>query len=217
MFICFIFYHLRAKASTDTHLHNQPTRSQQEAMSAGHKNFVVGFRNDSDNVNAIMNGGYGKNIMDIMVAINSSGDYEDAKKQKIPCIQNYIYKNMQYIDFLIYLYGHSLVMEDYINRFGPIQYSPILEVDFATIIIDNIIVIYEAREFPVNTPISLVDSSIQYDSQDIESDDASVVDEKHNNYDSYLDDEEELSTSQLISKYDNILMDDDILKILSDN
>jgi len=26
-----------------------------------------------------------------------------------------------------------------------------------------------------------------------------------------------LSTSQLISKYDNILMDDDILKILSDN
>jgi hypothetical protein len=186
-------------------------------MSAGHKNFVVGFRNDSDNVNAIMNGGYGKNIMDIMVAINSSGDYEDAKKQKIPCIQNYIYKNMQYIDFLIYLYGHSLVMEDYINRFGPIQYSPILEVDFATIIIDNIIVIYEAREFPVNTPISLVDSSIQYDSQDIETDDASVVDEKHNNYDSYLDDEEELSTSQLISKYDNILMDDDILKILSDN
>jgi hypothetical protein len=213
-------------------LHNQPTRSQQEAnkkptrsqreankkpMSASHKNFVVGFRNDSDNVNAIMNGGYGKNIMDIMVAINSSGDYEDAKKQKIPCIQNYIYKNMQYIDFLIYLYGHSLVMEDYINRFGPIQYSPILEVDFATIIIDNIIVIYEAREFPVNTPTSLVDSSIQYDSQDIETDDASVVDEKHNNYDSYFDDEEELSTSQLISKYDNILMDDDILKILSDN
>lgn len=184
------------------------------------KNFVVSVNSASDSINisGIMDGGFGKNIMDIIISINnSSGNFEEAKKNKISCIQDYIYKNMKHIDFLIYLYGHSLVMEDYINRFGPIQYSPILEVDFATIIIDNIIVIYEAREFPVNTPISLVDSSIQYDSQDIESDDASVVDEKHNNYDSYLDDEEELSTSQLISKYDNILMDDDILKILSDN
>ena len=114
-----------------------------------------------------MEGGYGKNIMDIMVAINSCGDFEEAKKQKIPCIQDYIYKNMQHIDFLIYLYGQTLVIQDYINRFGPIQYSPILDVDFATIIIDNIIIIYEARQFPENTtPKSLVDSSVQCDSQE---------------------------------------------------
>jgi hypothetical protein len=167
-------------------------------MSAEQKNFVVGFRNDSSNttmevgygnINAIMEGGYGKNIMDIMVAINSCRDFEEAKKQKIPCIQNYIYKNMQHIDFLIYLYGHSLVIQDYINRFGPIEYSPILDVDFATIIIDNIIVIYEAFQFPENTtPKSIVDSSVQYDYQE-----AVVADE---DYGSYSDGEEEEFVSE---------------------
>ena len=189
-------------------------------MSAEQKNFVIGFRNDSANINAIMEGGYGKNIMDIMVAINSCSDFEEAKKQKIPCIQDYIYKNMQHIDFLVYLYGHSLVIQDYINRFGPIEYSPILDVDFATIIIDNIIIIYEARQFPENTtPKSLVDSSVQYDSQD-----AVVSDEapdgyggqgSQGSYDSqggYLGGEEEelQSTSQLINP------DADITEFLSE-
>jgi hypothetical protein len=186
-------------------------------MSAEQKNFVVGFRNDSANINAIMEGGYGKNIMDIMVAINSCRDFEEAKKQKIPCIQDYIYKNMQHIDFLVYLYGHSLVIQDYINRFGPIEYSPILDVDFATIIIDNIIIIYEARQFPENTtPKSFVDSSIQYDSQD-----AVVSDEAPDGYDSqgsygsqgsYLGGEEEelQSTSHLINP------DADITEFLSE-
>jgi hypothetical protein len=146
----------------------QAVRKQSASeMSVEQKNFVVGFRNDSNNINSIMEGGYGKNIMDIMVAINSCSDFEEAKKQKIPCIQDYIYKNMQHIDFLIYLYGQTLVIQDYINRFGPIQYSLILDVDFATIIIDNIIIIYEARQFPENTtPKSLVDSSVQCDSQE---------------------------------------------------
>jgi hypothetical protein len=197
---------------------SQQAVSKQSAskMSAEQKNFVVGFRNDSANINAIMEGGYGKNIMDIMVAINSCSDFEEAKKQKIPCIQDYIYKNMQHIDFLIYLYGHSLVIQDYINRFGPIEYSPILDVDFATIIIDNIIIIYEARQFPENTtPKSLVDSSVQYDSQD-----AVVSDEAPDGYDSYdsqgsygsyLGGEEELpSTSQLINP------DADITEFLSE-
>jgi len=171
-------------------------------MSAEQKNFVVSFLNDSTNIKAIIDGGYGKNIMDIMVAINSCSDFEEAKKQKIPCIQDYICKNMQHIDFLIYLYGHSLVIHDYINRFGPIEYSPILDVDFATIILDNIILIYEARQFPENTtPKYLVDSSVQYDYKDI------VVSEKAScGYDS----EEELqSTSQQINA------DADITEILS--
>ena len=173
-------------------------------MSAEQKNFVVGFRNDSNNttmevgygnINAIMEGGYGKNIMDIMVAINSCRDFEEAMNQKIPCIQNYIYKNMQHIDFLIYLYGHSLVIQDYINRFGPIEYSPILDVDFATIIIDNIIVIYEAFQFPENTtPKSIVDSSVQCDSQEaVVADEARDADE---DYGSYSDGEEEEFVSE---------------------
>jgi hypothetical protein len=89
-------------------------------------------------------------------------------------------------------------------------------VDFATIIIDNIIIIYEARQFPENTtPKSLVDSSVQYDSQD-----AVVSDEAPDGYDSYdsqgsygsyLGGEEELpSTSQLINP------DADITEFLSE-
>ena len=194
----------------------QSASSPASEMSAEQKNFVVGFRNDSNNINAIMEGGYGKNIMDIMVAINSCSDFEEAKKQKIPCIQNYIYKNMQHIDFLIYLYGHSLVIHNYINRFGPIEYSPILDVDFATIIIDNIIVIYEARQFPENTtPKSIVDSSVSHDSHD-----TVVSDEAPDGYDSYSSQgsqgshwggEEELqSTSQLINA------DADITEFLSE-
>ena len=181
--------------------------SKKTKMSTEQKNFVVGFRNDSNNINAIMEGGYGKNIMDIMVAINSCGDFEEAKKQKIPCIQNYIYKNMQHIDFLVYLYGHSLVIQDYINRFGPIEYSPILDVDFATIIIDNIIIIYEARQFPENTtPKSIVNSSVSNDSLD-----TVVSDEAHDSYCSYLGGEEELQpTSQLINA------DADITEFLSE-
>ena len=199
---------------------SQQAVSKQSAseMSAEQKNFVIGFRNDSANINAIMEGGYGKNIMDIMVAINSCSDFEEAKKQKIPCIQDYIYKNMQHIDFLVYLYGHSLVIQDYINRFGPIEYSPILDVDFATIIIDNIIIIYEARQFPENTTLkSLVDSSVQYDSQDaVVSDDAPDAYDSYDSYGSYgsqdgQGEEEELpSTSQLINP------DADITEFLSE-
>jgi len=108
------------------------------------KNFVVSFRNDSNNINTIMKSEYRKNIMDIMIAINSCDDFEEANRQKIPLIQDYIYKNMKHIDYLNYLYGYIAVIEEYIIRFGPIVYSPILDVDFATIIIDNIIIIHEA-------------------------------------------------------------------------
>jgi hypothetical protein len=186
--------------------------SQQQAasrtlceMSVEQKNFVVSFRNDSGNINAIMEGGYGKDIMDIMIAINTCGDFEEAKKRKIPYIQDYIYKNMKHIDFLIYLYGHTLVIQDYINRFGPIEYSPILDVDFATIIIDNIIVIYEAREAR-EAKTEAETEAVEYDSDD--------------NYDNYSvadEDENVLSTSQIIYMYDNKLTEEDIIKFLAEN
>ena len=81
------------------------------------KNFVVSFRNDSGNINAIMEGGYGKHITDIIIAINSSSDFEEAKKNKIPCIQDYIYKNMKHIDFLIYYRKHINKNEYSIKNF----------------------------------------------------------------------------------------------------
>jgi tRNA A37 methylthiotransferase MiaB len=190
-------------------------------MSVEKKNFVVSFRNDSSNINAIMEGGYGKNIMDIMIAINTCGDFEEANKQKIPYIQDFIYKNMKHIDFLIYLYGHTLVIQDYINRFGPIVYSPILDVDFATIIIDNIIVIYEAREFAEDTT-----SNPPIDSRVVKEEVAEVAEvaeevaeyDMSDYYDSYTDEDEDvLTTSQIIYKYDNKLTEEDIIKFLSEN
>lgn len=86
------------------------------------------------------------NIMEIMIAINSCSDFETAKKQKIPCIQDFIYSDMRVIDYMIMLYGNDLVMLQYQERFGEIVYSPILTVDFATLIIDNIIVICEYKQ-----------------------------------------------------------------------
>jgi hypothetical protein len=177
-------------------------------MSVEQKNFVVSFRNDSGNINAIMEGGYGKDIMDIMIAINTCGDFEEAKKRKIPYIQEHIYKNMKHIDFLIYLYGHALVIQDYINRFGPIEYSPILDVDFATIIIDNIIVIYEAREAP---EVKTEAEAAEYDNDNYDSfDNYSVADEDEK-------DDNVLSTSQIIYMYDNKLTEEDIIKFLAEN
>jgi hypothetical protein len=173
------------------------------------KNFVVSFRNDGGNINAIMEGGYGKHITDIIIAINSSSDFEEAKKNKIPCIQDYIYKNMNQIDFLIYLYGQSLVISQYINRFGPITDSPILEVDFATLIMDNIIMIHEALQFPVNNTFTRSVSS-QTSFAD------SPIPQLTPNSSRSFDESEELnSTQQLICQHVNELTDEDIMKFLS--
>jgi hypothetical protein len=158
-----------------------------------------------------MEGGYGKDIMDIMIAINTCGDFDEAKKQKIPYIQDYIYKNMKHIDFLIYLYGHTLVIQDYINRFGPIEYSPILDVDFATIIIDNIIVIYEAHEAQ-----SAPEAKAEAEAEAAEY----YSDDNNDSYDNYSvadEDENVLSTSQIIYMYDNKLTEEDIIKFLAEN
>jgi len=121
----------------------EASRSLKKPIMSCHKNFVVSFRNDTDSINSIMNSGIKNNIMSIMIAINSSKDFETAKKQKIQCIQDFIYSDMRIIDYMIMLYGTDLVMQQYQERFGEIVYSPILTFDFATLIIDNIIVICE--------------------------------------------------------------------------
>ena len=182
------------------------------------KNFVVSFRNDGGNINAIMEGGYGKHITDIIIAINSSSDFEEAKKNKIPCIQDYIYKNMKHIDFLIYLYGQSLVISQYINRFGPITESPILEVDFATLIMDNIIVIHEALHYPVNKftrSVSSQTSLVDYSTPPL-SPTTSLTPSSSYSFDESEELHEELhSTSRLIYQHDNELTDEEIMKLLS--
>jgi predicted transcriptional regulator len=61
---------------------------------------------------------------------------------------------MKIIDFMIMLYGLDSVMQEYQNRFGTIIWSPIITVDFATIILDNIIIIHEAIRQPDNVTIN---------------------------------------------------------------
>ncbi len=178
------------------------------------KNFVVSFRNDSGNINAIMEGGYGKHITDIIIAINSSSDFEEAKNNKIPCIQDYIYKNMKHIDFLIYLYGQSLVISQYIDRFGPITESSILEVDFATLIMDNIIVIHEALHYPVNKftrSVSSQTSLVDYSTPSL----SPRTSLKSSSSFSFDESEEYHSTSRLIHQHINELSEEEIMKLLS--
>jgi len=124
-------------------------------MASYNKNFVVSFccnyiRGD---IESIMSSNIKSDIMDIMILLNNCDNYDSAVKQKIPYIQNYIYSNMKIIDFMIMLYGIDTVMQEYQNRFGTIVWSPIITVDFATIILDNIIIIHEAIRNPDNVTL----------------------------------------------------------------
>jgi len=132
----------RKKPQEAARSHKKP----QEAAMSIVKNFVVSFRNDTEAINSIMSSNIKYNIMDIMIAINSCPDFEAAKKEKIPRIQDFIYSDMRIIDYMIMLYGNDLIMQQYQERFGEIVYSPILTVDFATLILDNIIVICEYNQ-----------------------------------------------------------------------
>lgn len=135
---------------------------------SGNKNFVVSFRNDTDAINSVMSSNIKHNIMDIMIAINSCSDFDAAKKQKIPCIQDFIYSDMRIIDYMIMLYGNDLVMQQYQERFGEIVYSPILTVDFATLIIDNIIVICEYNQVSLDNAFIDSHNVYQEDIEDLE-------------------------------------------------
>ena len=125
-------------------------------MVSYNKNFVVSFSSNDTRggISSIMNSNIKSDIMDIMILLNNSDNYDSAVKQKIPYIQNYIYGNMKIIDFMIMLYGLDSVMQEYQNRFGTIVWSPIITVDFATIILDNIIIIHEAIRQPDNVTLN---------------------------------------------------------------
>ena len=160
-------------------------KKPQEAAMSIVKNFVVSFRNDTDAINSIMSSNIKYNIMDIMIAINSCPDFEAAKKEKIPRIQDFIYSDMRIIDYMIMLYGNDLIMQQYQERFGEIVYSPILTVDFATLILDNIIVICEYNQ------VSLDNAFI--DSPNVRREDLEILDdpEDRSEYSEYNEDREE--------------------------
>jgi len=119
------------------------------------KNFVVSFCcNDTrGGIESIMCSNIKSDIMNIMILLNNCDNYDSAVKHKISYIQNYIYGNIKIIDFMIMLYGIDTVMQEYQNRFGTIVWSPIITVDFATIILDNIIIIHEAIRNPDNVTL----------------------------------------------------------------
>jgi hypothetical protein len=124
-------------------------------MVSYNKNFVVSFSsNDTSGISSVMNSNIKSDIMDIMILLNNSDSYDSAVKQKIQYIQNYIYGNMKIIDYMIMLYGLDSVMQEYQNRFGTIVWSPIITIDFATIILDNIIIIHEAIRQPNNLTLN---------------------------------------------------------------
>jgi hypothetical protein len=124
-------------------------------MVSYNKNFVVSFSsNDTSGISSVMNSNIKSDIMDIMILLNNSDSYDNAVKQKIQYIQNYIYGNMKIIDYMIMLYGLDSVMQEYQNRFGTIVWSPIITIDFATIILDNIIIIHEAIRQPDNVTLN---------------------------------------------------------------
>lgn len=113
-----------------------------------YKNFIVSFRNDTDAIESILSSNIKNDIMDIMIKLNSCSDFESAKNNKICYIQEYLHKDTRVVDYMIMLYGNDLVMQQYQERFGNIVYSSYLTLDFATLILDNIIIICEYCNFP---------------------------------------------------------------------
>jgi hypothetical protein len=155
--------HKKPQEATRSHKKPQEaTRSHKKPQKMSDvKNFVVSFRN-----NSIMDSNIKNNIIDIMIAINSCPDFETAKKEKIPRIRDFINSDKRIIDYMIMLYGVDLVMKEYQERFGEIVYSPILTLDFATLILDNIIVICEYNSLSLDE--AFVDSRTNEDLEDPE-------------------------------------------------
>lgn len=136
---------------------------------SGYKNFVVSFRDDIDANASILSSNIKNDIMDIMIKLNSCRDFESAKNNKIYYIQEYLRKDMRVIDYMIMLYGNDLVMQQYQERFGAIVYSSYLTLDFATLILDNIIIICEYCNLPHHNNSQIIPKIEDEDSYSIAS------------------------------------------------
>ena len=107
------------------------------------KNFVVSFNNNNGAYHSLF-AAYYRQIMDIMLYIDTCSDYDTAMNSKIGYIQNYLTNDSANIEYIIYIYGFAEALTEYKQRFGNRDIEPsILTLDLATLIIDKIITIYE--------------------------------------------------------------------------
>jgi len=127
------------------------------------KNFVVSFINNNDNTNTVLTG-FNRQIMEIMIAINNSANYQEAQHNKINTIREFVEANKKDIEYLIYIYSIELALGKYINKFKMFNSnSTILITDLAILIIDEIICIYEIQVKEIKREISeSLDSDLQF-------------------------------------------------------
>jgi hypothetical protein len=82
--------------------------------------------------------------MEIMLLIDTSADYNIAANNKIGYIQHYLSHDHINIEYIVYIYGFVDALTEYRERFGYRDIDPkVLMLDLATLVIDNIISIYE--------------------------------------------------------------------------
>tara|TARA_Y100000389_G_scaffold193234_1_gene221796 strand:+ start:550 stop:987 length:438 start_codon:yes stop_codon:yes gene_type:complete len=127
------------------------------------KNFVVSFINNNDNTNTVLTG-FNRQIMEIMIAINNSANYQEAQHNKINTIREFVEANKKDIEYLIYIYSIELALGKYINKFKMFNSnSTILITDLAILIIDEIICIYEIQVKEIKRERSeSLDSDLQF-------------------------------------------------------
>lgn len=109
------------------------------------KNFVVSFVNINENTNTVLKG-FNRQIMEIMIALNNSNNYQEAQHKKIDTIREFLNLNKKDIEYIIYIYSFELALSKYIAKFKIFNSNPsILIMDLAIMIIDEIICIYEIQ------------------------------------------------------------------------
>jgi hypothetical protein len=88
--------------------------------------------------------------MEIMLLIDTCTDYNIAKDNKIGYIQTYLTHDHVNIEYITYIYGFVEALTEYRARFGNRDIEPrVLMLDLSTMIIDNIITIYEIHDVPM--------------------------------------------------------------------
>jgi hypothetical protein len=120
------------------------------------KNFVVSFISKESH-NSLF-AAYYRQIMEIMLLIDTSVHYDDAIMNKIGYIQNYLANDLVNIEYIIYVYGFAEALREYNMRFGNRNIEPsILMFDLATLVIDNVISIYEVYHLE-DEPVEAVEA-----------------------------------------------------------
>jgi len=132
------------------------------------KNFAVSF-NNNEVYNSLF-AAYYRQIMEIMLLIDTSADYNIATNNKIRYIQNYLSHDHVNIEYIVYIYGFVDALTEYRTRFGNRDIEPkILMLDLATLVIDNIISIYEIYDVATTDDVATVNNEEQHFECDVSS------------------------------------------------